>query len=351
MGSVTMPCQLVRTRRQTVCISCGSEGPKLYADLSARLYPAPGAWDYRRCPACGLLWLDPMPEAADLGRFYQEYLTHGAPDTSQVTNPSWLRRLYRRANLASLDGRFGYRRSRRPAAVLRTLPYLWAWRLPRMDVQVMYLSRREGGRVLDVGCGAGGTMVALRALGWQPEGIDFDPRAVAVARAQDLDVRLGSLHEQAYPDASFDAVVMSHVIEHVPDPAALLVECRRVLKPGGQLVVLTPNAASFGHRKYRGRWLYLDPPRHLHIFSPRALRQLAAPLWGRRVRVFTTCRGAAWMTIGSRGLRRDLGWTTQRPASSLAKVAAEAWEFWEWLRMRFDPDGGEEIVLRVAGNE
>jgi SAM-dependent methyltransferase len=78
-----------------------------------------------------------------------------------------------------------------------------------------------------------------------------------------------------YPADSFDAVIMSHVIEHVPHPRELLTECARVLKPGGRLVMLTPNAESFGLDYYGRCWRGLEPPRHLQIFSQLALEQIA----------------------------------------------------------------------------
>ena len=74
-----------------------------------------------------------------------------------------------------------------------------------------------------------------------------------------------------YPADSFDAVIMSHVIEHVPQPRELLAECARLLKLGGRLVMLTPNAESFGLDYYGRCWRGLEPPRHLQIFSQPAL--------------------------------------------------------------------------------
>lgn len=89
--------------------------------------------------------------------------------------------------------------------------------------------------------GVGGT-------GWRVEGVDFDPGAVEVARASGLEVRLESLESQRYPDQSFDAVTMVHLIEHTHDPVGLIHESRRILKPRGQLVILTPNARFGGMR-------------------------------------------------------------------------------------------------------
>jgi SAM-dependent methyltransferase len=85
---------------------------------------------------------------------------------------------------------------------------------------------------------------------------------------------MGSLEAQAFGTDTFDAVTLHHVIEHVPDPARTLNECRRVLKRGGRLVVSTPNAASLGHREFGQDWRGLETPRHLHVFSMNAMHRI-----------------------------------------------------------------------------
>jgi SAM-dependent methyltransferase len=97
---------------------------------------------------------------------------------------------------------------------------------------------------------------------------------VTVARANGLDVRCGSLEEQGYTSESFDAIHLCHVIEHVPDPQGLLAECARLLRPGGKLVIFTPNISSLSHRIFRQDWRGLEPPRHLQVFSPGAMQKM-----------------------------------------------------------------------------
>jgi ubiquinone/menaquinone biosynthesis C-methylase UbiE len=130
------------------------------------------------------------------------------------------------------------------------------------------------GRLLDVGCGAGEWLLSMREMGWQVEGVDFDENAVRVARKKGLEVHRGSVEQQSYPDQSFDAVTMHHVIEHVPDPAGTLTECARLLKPGGKLVLFTPNGSSLSHGLFKQNWRGLEPPRHLHIFTPDSMHTL-----------------------------------------------------------------------------
>jgi len=114
----------------------------------------------------------------------------------------------------------------------------------------------------------------MKKLGWQVEGVDFDPKAVQVARSNGLDVYAGSLEEQGLPSNTYDAIVMAHVIEHVHNPVQLLTECYRILKPVGKLIVITPNADGMGHAVFGRKWRGLEPPRHLHIFNPASLSAL-----------------------------------------------------------------------------
>lgn len=65
----------------------------------------------------------------------------------------------------------------------------------------------------------------------------------------------------------FDVVILSHVIEHLHDPVALLKMCHLLLEKNGLLVLLTPNVASYGHRKFGAGWCGLESPRHIHLFT------------------------------------------------------------------------------------
>jgi 2-polyprenyl-3-methyl-5-hydroxy-6-metoxy-1,4-benzoquinol methylase len=169
----------------------------------------------------------------------------------------------------------------------------------------------------------------MQALGWQTEGIDIDAAAVQVAHRRGFKVRCGSLREQNFPDAGFDAVVMSHVIEHVHHPLELLTEVRRILRPGRRLVVATPNSRSFGHRILGPRWPFLDPPRHLQVFTPRALKALVLAAGFEEVRMCTEIRTAAAML----------------PLIKWSRLVGRAVEYGENLALYFDRDAGEEIAL------
>ncbi|MFH1539513.1 MAG: class I SAM-dependent methyltransferase [bacterium] len=128
---------------------------------------------------------------------------------------------------------------------------------------------RKPGRLLDVGCAAGILMDVARLRGWEVQGVDVSPYASEIARKYyNLDVFTGTLKEAVFDDERFDVIVMHDLIEHVPDPAGLLVEANRILKNEGLLVINTPNAAGFMAKILGKRWFHYKPQTHLTCFSP-----------------------------------------------------------------------------------
>ena len=229
------------------------------------------------CPNrdCGLVWPDPMPLPTEIWKAYARYYTHA---TDGPPKRSLLRQIYRQAKRNWLTASYGYPPVLPPSspAHLRFAHYLVPTVRRTGFKDVRLLDFVAGGRLLDVGCGSGSWLVTMKELGWNIEGVDFDPEAVRVARELGLNVQVGSVEAQNYPSASFDAITLSHVIEHVPDPVATVAECARLLKPGGKLVLFTPNAASFCHRYFKKNWRGLEPPRHLHIFTVASMHAMLA---------------------------------------------------------------------------
>lgn len=266
----------IGTRPCPRCALCGSPGDVLYQDQRDRLFGAPGTWDLKRCsgPDCGLIWLDPMPLAEEIGKAYAHYYTHASRDGAG--RKGFLKRVYELMKTGYLANKYNYRSDLQSLAarILGRLLPLFPVRRMNLDGQVRFLRALPEGRLLDVGCGSGDWLMFMRSLGWRVAGVDFDENALKVAREKGLEVTCGALEQANFPEGTFDAVTLNHVIEHVPDPVQTLAECRRVLKPGGKLVLFTPNALSLGHRIFKQDWRGLETPRHLHIFSTRSMPAL-----------------------------------------------------------------------------
>lgn len=217
--------------------------------------------------------------------------------------------------------------------------------MARIDGNIMYLHAQPDGRLLDVGCGSGAWLKMMQELGWCVEGVDIDPSAVENAQKKGLNVRFGTLESQKYPDDHFHTVTINHVIEHVHDPWGLLRESCRIITPGGHLVVATPNTKSWGHGMFKEAWLYLDPPRHLHMFTPEGLRDLAERSGFSRVNVFTTVHAADLVFIGSRSIQRTGRFGKDGPQPRATNVRALGMQLIEWALLRVKPGLGEEIAL------
>lgn len=130
----------------------------------------------------------------------------------------------------------------------------------------------ERGPVLDVGCDVGGLLLELQRRGLRVTGIESSPAAVALCRAHGLDVIQGIVEEVNLADSSFQTITLSHSLEHVPDPVAVLRKLWRALAPGGRIVIAVPNHRGLVARLFGAQWQGWDPPFHLTHFDSRSLR-------------------------------------------------------------------------------
>ena len=336
----------IRTTPVPVCDLCGSPGKMLYEGLADFSYAAPGKWNFRKCSnaACGLVWLDPRPVPEDIGKAYQTYYTHSQP----APGANWLRDTCWAVWKSYLGSRFGYTQGigSKWLKPFSPLALLHPGGRDELDAAAMHLPAPRGlARVLDVGSGSGVLLARMQALGWQVEGVEVDPNAVKAAQARGVSVRLGALDGQAFPDNHFDAVHSAHVIEHVHEPLKLLRECHRILKPGGALVILTPNIESWGCQRFGGAWLNLDPPRHLILFNRRTLRTAAETAGFAVKRLDTTVRTAWVYGALSRRIKR----TGRAEMSELGKPASLLYGMIYQLRQRAvkwtNPEAGDELLL------
>jgi 2-polyprenyl-3-methyl-5-hydroxy-6-metoxy-1,4-benzoquinol methylase len=127
---------------------------------------------------------------------------------------------------------------------------------------------------LDLGCGNGDFLALVSQLGWQVQGLEPDPAAAKIARERGFPVLAANVETADFTPDSFDAITLSHVLEHLLNPAETLERITRWLKPRGTLVTITPNPVSGSATAFGKFWYALDAPRHLVIPSPRGLKRL-----------------------------------------------------------------------------
>lgn len=328
------------------CDLCGSAGELRYPDLQDRHFDAPGTWTELQCPRCQLIWLNPRPSPRDLPVLYADYYTHGVPEETSLFVKSILRGI--------------------PAATqhyddmvsdpwVRRLGRVFSWFGPLRELGqrgTLGLSRDTGSSLLDFGCGDGAFLRHMRGLGWNVAGVEQDPRARVVAsRVIAADAVYANIEDaRAAMPQGYDVITLSHVIEHLLDPIPTLEQLASALRPGGKLVIATPNTESRGHRHFHRNWLHLDPPRHITLYNPSTLTDLVRRAGFRVERVETPASSSHFVYQASAllELRGSLPGIRVDDLSTLTLLESGLFWMWEYALTRFGTKCGEELLLTAA---
>ena len=253
------------------CPACTGRASRIVFERRDDEASMPDLWRMHACASCDSIYLDPRPDDASLPAAYEDYLTHEVREVeAALTDPGTQWALVRdylawRFGLRGGPARFGGR-------VLFSLVEPWRLKLDRFGRHLFRSNFPNAGRLLDVGCGNGEFLLLARAMGWQAEGVEPDPKAAAICRDRNLDVVQGGIEALDDRAGEYDAITLNQVIEHVPDPRDVLARCRRLLKPGGMLWLGYPNPQALGIRVFGAGWCALHPPYHLCMPSQRVLR-------------------------------------------------------------------------------
>lgn len=204
------------------------------------------------CAECALWYVCGLPRGCSLELLYDGYWKNTRPSDLSLT---------------------AVRQLEKTATANRTVDI----RLQRIAV---LLGGLEGRCLLDVGCGLGQLLVAARAEGAQVIGNDVSPEACRFIRSLGFEALEGPLQRFASSIAPVDVVVMSDLIEHPQEPGVLLESARSILKPGGLLVLWTPNGGAAGESAATAReWVgFRVDLEHMQYFSTQTISCLARRL-------------------------------------------------------------------------
>ena len=230
------------------CLLCGGLDFTIVLEgLRDWVWRKPGVFTLARCRACGLVITRPRPTAEGLGFYYDGAYSAGADGTQSVDMAGFY------------TGFFGRLLNR--------------YRLVTIE-KVRKLGAQD--HLLDVGCSQGFFLdTAHASAGCAVSGIDLDSGSIELARARDgapAAYTQGRLVDDALPAASVSVVTFFECLEHDPDPVSTLRAARRVLKPGGLVVVEVPNWRSVWRFLLGRWWMPLLCPQHLVHFDPSTLR-------------------------------------------------------------------------------
>jgi SAM-dependent methyltransferase len=298
------------TRHESCPICGGRHRPHLLGTEDLH-YGIAGTWDYHRCSACDVVFLDPAPTARFLEDAYDDSYYSYQPFSMRKP---WQRLLRRIAgyNLGETgDPRFA-----------------------------------APGRVLDIGCGSGEFLWKMKAAGWETHGVEISARAAESGnRMHDLRIQAGTMATATLPAAYFDYVRLNHSFEHILDPHETLDSIGRVLADAGLLFIGVPNVDGVAPRVFGKYWWNLGPPVHPFNYSKRALRRLLEQhgfeiVTCRTNSSFAGVLGSLQMAWNARrGLRKDTGaWLT----NPVAKVLTQ------WLAKLSDLAGAGDCLEIVA---
>ena len=217
-------------------IDCGRNGPHI-----SRV----------KCKNCDLIFANPMAEKIELKKFYKNYYNHEK---------------YKGINFfQKAENNINRIKNLSVKTVLKEAPFL--------------KKLEHKSKFLDVGCGLGNILAYAEKLNFDLYATDYDDEALSFVNSNfKIKCYNGDLINAKFPDNFFDQVNICHVIEHVLNPKELLLEIKRILKPGGFLSLGTPNSSSFLYRFYRHLMLLrlkvpevIDGLEHTYIFSEKLL--------------------------------------------------------------------------------
>jgi 2-polyprenyl-3-methyl-5-hydroxy-6-metoxy-1,4-benzoquinol methylase len=227
------------------CCICKSNNAKLVGEGKDFEYNSSSDTFFAmKCNTCSLVYLNPRPDISEFEKIYPKN--------------------YHAFDFSVKDFGIVYKiRSRLEAKRLLS----WCDGLP------------DDARILDVGCGDGFHLNLLRQYGkksWTPEGIDMDKRAIDMAQKAGLTVHRGSVETIDLPLNSYDLAFTVQTIEHVEKPDEVLNGIRKLLKPGGRLVIVTDNTDSLDFKFFKKNyWGGYHFPRHWNLFNKSSLTKLA----------------------------------------------------------------------------
>jgi len=308
---------------ETPCPLCGDARAEPVWTTPDRAFAVPGLYTVARCRGCGFLYQRPRVRDDSLAACYPDHYPRHQEPSPRIPFRGSAARV--RAVRWALASGLGYARFRdAETGPFTRLRARWLLRRLRWSCPPWL----GAGRYLDVGCGSGAALGAARALGWEVAGIETDEAAATLARRFTDEVYVGDALAAPFAPARFDVVTAFHVLEHVPDPVAVLRRMLGWLAPGGLLIVEVPNAGGLGATLFGGAWSGLELPRHLSHFTPVTLER-AVRLAGGRVAWFWHQAKPRYYLWSLASLLRERGWpalaraTQWRPAYGVLKLALE----------------------------
>lgn len=247
-----------------ICENCGSKQFEVLFTGNDKLLGVPGEFDVIECQNCGLYQISPKLNTQEIEKYYPEDYICYLEAIEDERNP-----------FVRFNRFLGQRKRCR---------------------QVMRRSKKTG-KFLDVGCATGIFLNEMQKRGWDCKGIEPDQKSVDYAQERfGLDVFCGVVEDANLPANTFDVVTLWDVLEHVYDLNTTISEIKRLLKPGGMIIAILPNADAFERHWFGAHWVGWEVPRHYRTFNPTTITHLLSTHGLEEIDIFSfTGRHGAFM--------------------------------------------------------
>lgn len=259
------------------CPVCDGHKISFLREVYDDRYGHPELFKLVRCQDCGHIMTTPMPGEYELASLYGTYYPRENINTTQVTNQA--------------------------AKVTHTFSKIRRWWRGDDNNGQYYV--RPGEKMLDIGCGSGLSLLEARKLGVEAWGVEADPNIKRFADELDLQIHQGSIHDNPFPDVTFDLIVLNQVIEHIPEPEKTLKLIRSRLAENGRVILVFPNINSIWSKLSGERWINWHIPYHLHHFSKKTFVQMAERC-GYYVERTRTITPNIWTLMQLRAIRQSI---------------------------------------------
>lgn len=251
-----------------ICKCCSGTKFRYLFPGKDRLHGLPGEFKVEECTHCDIIAIHPQLSSEEIEKYYpQDYVSF--PPAIEDER-SWFKRIDREIGV-----------EKRCKAVIKQ-------------------SGRTSGKILDIGCATGVFLNSMQKHGWECYGVEPSDFASDYAiNRLGLNIFHGYLTDGIFEENFFDVITLWDVIEHLSEPVETLQIISKILKPGGLLVVTTPNANSWERKIFGEYWAGWDVPRHYHIFTPNTLQSLLSPMGFRafKIKSFTGMQGSLVISL------------------------------------------------------
>ncbi|MFH1457238.1 MAG: class I SAM-dependent methyltransferase [Patescibacteria group bacterium] len=229
------------------CKICKSESKLLYKDIKDDRYGYPGNFSIYQCQNCNFGQIDSWLSEKKYDELYTKYYPRKKINPENVKKTAKVK-------------------------VNKIRKTIW-WLLGKNNQCHFKIKPQK--KVLDIGCGDGRSLLEIAAQGSEAYGSEKDANVKKIAEKLNLKIHFGDIDTLPHPDEFFNFITMNQLIEHVPNPINFLYEVSKKLKPGGKIILSTPNIESYNCQRSKRKWINWHVPYHQNFFSKESLNILA----------------------------------------------------------------------------